>query len=580
MSIIDDYSRKVWVFLLKSNDLAFETFVDWKILIENKTSRKIKKLRTDNGLEFCSDMFASYCRKEGIVRHHTVVKNPQQNGLAERMNRTLLERVRCMLIGAGLAKHFWGEALKTACYLINRCPSTALNFKTPQEFWTGKAPSYEHLKVFGCTAYAHIRQDKLQPRALKCLFLGYLDGIKGYKLWCLEEGYKKCIISRDAIFREDEMPLKTTREIPMSSDVVPRSVQVELEQRTESLNQASTDQKKETETTSNLDDYQLAKDRTRREIRAPEKFGYADFSAYALSVTDGVDNTVPKSYQEAVNRKDGKKWLQAIGVLCCEAYNYSSYVTLAVTKGWPIRQLDVNNAFLNGDLHEEIYMVQPPGCIDPKHPNKITNSSWLYILVYVDDILITGSDSPQVSSLIVALSSNFTLKDLGLISFFLGIQVLPTTEGVVLSQQKYIQDLICKAELQGAKPQSTPMNSGLRLSNYGSDPVEDPSAYRSLNPFQSHVVAVKRIICYLAGTTDYGLHIKISPHLRLEAYCDADWAADPDDRRSTTGYCIFWGENLISWQSKKQNTISRSSTEAEFRSLASVVTEISWLNAH
>uniref|UniRef100_A0A803PH91 Reverse transcriptase Ty1/copia-type domain-containing protein n=1 Tax=Cannabis sativa TaxID=3483 RepID=A0A803PH91_CANSA len=103
-----------------------------------------------------------------------------------------------------------------------------------------------------------------------------------------------------------------------------------------------------------------------------------------------------------------------------------------------------------------------------------------YILVYVDDILITGSNNDQVTSLIAALISTFGLKDLGLLSFFLGIQVFSTTEGIILSQQKYLQDLICKAELQGTKPQSTPMNSGLRLSNYGSDPVEDPSSYRSL----------------------------------------------------------------------------------------------------
>uniref|UniRef100_A0A803P4C8 Uncharacterized protein n=1 Tax=Cannabis sativa TaxID=3483 RepID=A0A803P4C8_CANSA len=112
-----------------TTDLAFQTFIAWKKLSENQTSRKIKKLKTHNGSEFSSDMFASFYRNEDIARHHTVVKNPQQNGLAERMNRTLLERVRCMLIGAGLAKHFCCEALKTACYLINRYPSTALNFK-------------------------------------------------------------------------------------------------------------------------------------------------------------------------------------------------------------------------------------------------------------------------------------------------------------------------------------------------------------------------------------------------------------------------------------------------------------------
>lgn len=104
-----------------------------------------------------------------------------------------------MLLVVGVPKGFYGEAAKITCYMINRCPSTALNFKTPQEIWTGKAPSLIHLKVFGCSAYAHVRQDKLEPRAKKFIFLGYPEGVKGYKYWFIEEGSEKVIISRDVI---------------------------------------------------------------------------------------------------------------------------------------------------------------------------------------------------------------------------------------------------------------------------------------------------------------------------------------------------------------------------------------------
>lgn len=108
------------------------------------------------------------------------------------MNRTILERVRCMILQAGLTKKQWGEAAKIACYLMNMCPSSILSFKTPQEVWTGKPPSYQHLRVFRCEAFAHSRQDKLQPRAKKCIILVYSEGAKGYKLWCIsrfKEGY-------------------------------------------------------------------------------------------------------------------------------------------------------------------------------------------------------------------------------------------------------------------------------------------------------------------------------------------------------------------------------------------------------
>jgi len=97
----------------------------------------------------------------------------------------------------------------TVVYLINKCPSIALNFKTPEEIWFGHPPSLKQLKVFGCVAYAHIRQDKLEPRVVKCIFLGYLEGVKGYKLWCLEDGFKRCLVSRDVVFNEAEMAYKT-----------------------------------------------------------------------------------------------------------------------------------------------------------------------------------------------------------------------------------------------------------------------------------------------------------------------------------------------------------------------------------
>ena len=107
----------------------------------------MKLLKTDNGLEYLSEEFNEFCKDNGIRRHKTVRLTPQQNGLPERMNNTILERVRCMLSNAKLAKSFWGEAVNTTCYLINRCPSSAIEFKTPEERWTGKAPSYENLKA-------------------------------------------------------------------------------------------------------------------------------------------------------------------------------------------------------------------------------------------------------------------------------------------------------------------------------------------------------------------------------------------------------------------------------------------------
>ncbi|KAJ4708838.1 Retrovirus-related Pol polyprotein from transposon TNT 1-94 [Melia azedarach] len=170
LSIIDDYSRKEWVFVLRSKDQVFDKFKTWKALIENQTGKKLKRIRIDNGLEFCNETFDDLCKKCGIARHKTVTHTPQQNGLAERMNRTLMEKVICMLFHAKLPKQLWAEAVVSAAYLVNRSPSVAIGLKTPEEMWSGKAPNLSNLsnlRIFGCPAYAHVKLGKLEPRAIK-----------------------------------------------------------------------------------------------------------------------------------------------------------------------------------------------------------------------------------------------------------------------------------------------------------------------------------------------------------------------------------------------------------------------------
>ena len=180
VTFVDDFSRRVLVYMLKSKDEVFETFLVWKKMVENQTGRKIKVLRSDNGTEYRNDQFSILCKKEGISRHFTVRDTPQQNGVAERMNRTLLEKVRCMLSNASLGKQFWIEAVMYASHLMNRLPSSALNGKTPFEVWSGKPTNdYDTLHVFGSTAYYHVKESKLDPRAKKALFMGVTLGVKG-----------------------------------------------------------------------------------------------------------------------------------------------------------------------------------------------------------------------------------------------------------------------------------------------------------------------------------------------------------------------------------------------------------------
>jgi transposase InsO family protein len=130
-----------FLYFLKHKYDAFDAFKAWKVMVEKQTERKVKVLRTDNGLNFFSNEFKIFCRKEGIVRHHTIPHAPQQNGVAERMNMTIISKARCMLSNASMGRQFWAEAASTACYLINRSPSIAIEKKIPMEVWSG-SPSY------------------------------------------------------------------------------------------------------------------------------------------------------------------------------------------------------------------------------------------------------------------------------------------------------------------------------------------------------------------------------------------------------------------------------------------------------
>ena len=156
VSFIDDFSRNTWIYFLRNKSEVFDKFKEFKALVENQTKKKIKVFRTDNGGEFFRNEFEEFYKKCGIARKKSTPYTPQQNGVAERMNTTLIEKSRGMLSGAGLGQEFWAEAVGTTCYLVNRSPSLVLGDKTPHEVWSGKKPSPQRLGVFDFDAYVHV----------------------------------------------------------------------------------------------------------------------------------------------------------------------------------------------------------------------------------------------------------------------------------------------------------------------------------------------------------------------------------------------------------------------------------------
>ncbi|GJY01867.1 putative RNA-directed DNA polymerase [Tanacetum coccineum] len=288
-------------------------------------------------------------------------------------------------------------------------------------------------------------------------------------------------------------------------------------------------------------------------------------------------------------------------------------LSLAVTNDWPLRQLDIQNAFFHGNLKEQVYMKQPPGFIDPQRPNhvcllykslyglkqaprawferlskalfdlgfkgsKTDPSLFIYSrgLVYVDDIIVTGNNKGTIDNIICQLGSAFALKDLGPLNYFLGIEIVPHVSGILPSQKKYILELLQSVGLSNCNLVSSPM-----VCQYMHAPTEN------------HWSAVKRILRYLHGTVEHGMLIRRSSGSTLQALTDVLWkgnpdtsleafsarARDSDDRRSTGGFAIYLGSNLISWTARKQRTVSRSSTEAEYKALADTVTKLTRLQA-
>ncbi|RVX04556.1 Retrovirus-related Pol polyprotein from transposon TNT 1-94 [Vitis vinifera] len=651
-----------------------------------------------------------FLAQEGIVHLSSCVDTPQQNGIAERKNRHLLEVARSLMFSMNVPKLFWGQAVLTAAYLINRMPSRVLKFQTPCQTLLKSFPTTRFIstippKIFGCSVFVHINQQhrsKLDPRSLKCIFLGYSSNQKGYK--CYSPVTRKFYNLMDVTFFEtqpyypkndiqgenstqeyqfwdlesfNESPITTENHIPPESFNQPESIvdlwdkeHIQEEMEEEALSQ-QTHEAEPGPNPSKLPgnnapdgtvDSELENDilnmpiAWRKGVRSCTQHPIGNFISYdKLSPTfraftsSITEIPVPRNIQEAFKypkwkavvdeevralEKNGTweitdlprgkkpircKWIftikykadgnvdrykarlvakgftQSYGIDYQETFapvaklnTVRVLLSLAANLDWSLHQLDVKNAFLNGDLEEEVYMDIPAGLETTSNFNKVCRlrkslyglkqspRAWFerftkvvkgygfvqcqsdhtlfvkhfpegkltIIIVYVDDIILTGDHEEKIDLLKKLLTKEFEIKDLGNLKYFLGMEIARSKKGIAVSQCKYVLDLLNETGMLGCKPAETPMNTTVKLEESdGSAPV-DEGRYQRL---------VGKLI-YLSHTRlDIGFSVSVAiVHLS--------------------------GGNLVTWRSKKQSVVARSSAEAEFRAMAQGICEGIWLN--
>ncbi|KAL8101414.1 hypothetical protein AgCh_033340 [Apium graveolens] len=673
---VDDYSRKMWVYLLKEKSSAFEMFKKFKALVENGAERSIKILRTDRGGEFCSKEFTEFCEKAGIQRHYTAPYTPQQNGVVERRNRTVVAMTRSILKESGLPAFMWGEAVRHSIYVLNHLPTRILKGRTPYEAWYGEKPDLSHVRIFGCTAVMKvpsIHTKKLDDRGKLVVYLGKEPGTKRNRLYDPKTG--EVHVSRDVVFQEDKFwswEQEQVNEVSFPGKYVEMSCPMDTGDGTETepeptplqspQSQSSALQSSGAAVNSTGETTDMPSAESSAGSSEPRRYRSLNEIYNETEVFDMIDELIllkvegPTSFKEAAeegewqdamkqefdaiernntwiltdlppgHRSIGLKWvfklkkdpegnivkhkarLVAKGYVQQKGIDYNEVfapvarldtirllLALSAKEGWEVHHLDVQSAFLNGELQEEVYVTQPEGFVKEGLEQKVYKlvkalyglrqapRAWnarldkclrelgfkrclheqavytrfdrgnvVIVGVYVDDLLVTGTHKREIEEFKLQMSEQFEMSNLGLMSFYLGIEVSQTDLSTTLKQSAYAKRLLEKTV------------------GVASRFMEKPTV--------KHQQAIKHILRYVRGTIDHGLVYKNERNEKfLIGFSDSDLAGDVVDRRSTCGMCFYLNKSLISWASQKQRVMALSSCETEYMAATTAACQSIWL---
>ncbi|GKV20502.1 hypothetical protein SLEP1_g30621 [Rubroshorea leprosula] len=674
------------------------------LLFIDDYSRKTWALRSDRGGEFTSKEFQEFCAANEVHHFLTALGSPQQNGVVERKNRTILNMARSMMKTKKMPRKFWAEVVECAVYLLNRCTTKVVENKTLIELWSGRKPSVHHLKVFGSIAFAHVhdgKRTKLDDKCKKYVFVGYDYRTKGYRLYDPEGG--KAVINRDVDFDEEAMwdwksqeenyeflpsfaeeddeeerqeiitppaspsrgeisspegsssegPLRTrrlsdiyqeTEEIEETNDVTLFCLFADIEPI--NFNEAAKDEKWRKAMDEEMN--AIKRNDTWELVTLPQ--GHAAIGVKWVFKEKKNSKGEVERYKARLMAKGHKQQhgidYEEVFAPVARLETIRLIISLAAQNKWKIFQMDVKSAFINGSLEEEVCVQQPLGYVvkgeekkvlklkkalsglkqAPRAWNcridryfqengfvkcpyeyalyvKVSNGGILIVCLYVDDLIFTGNNPRMFEEFKRAMSNEFEMTNIGLMSYYLGIEVKQMEEGIFISQENYVREVLKRFNMSNCKPMNTPIASGIKLSKFEEGGSVDATLFRNLvgslryltctrldilfrvglvsryleAPATVHLKAAKRILRYIKGTIDFGLNYFASNDFTLRGFSDSDWAGDIDDRKSTTGCVFYMGDTAITWSSKKQPTVTLSTCEAECVALNSCVTHAVWL---
>ncbi|CAL9003229.1 unnamed protein product [Prunus brigantina] len=546
------------------------------VMVSTQFHASVKVFRTDNGGEYVNHTLTQFFRDQGIIHQTTTPFTPQQNGVSERKNRQLLEVARSLMLDMSVSHHLWGHGVLAAVYLINRTPSRVLDFQTPLDVLCAHTPPISVSKL----PPKGERGSELKSFGMEDL--GCIEASEGISDDEPTTGRLEDATGRQAICANSTGRAEGNDRSPLTM----RDECIETTSRPEDTTSGPTicaNPTGRTEEECNSDIGNSCEDEI--DIRPP--------SALPLSQSTRDDEVLSNdvsTYPLPPRTTRGKPKVQ----YSPDIHAKSKYPINHYSGCYTLLQFDVKNAFLHGDLKEEIYMDPPPGIpVTSKEGMVCKLRKSLYglkqsprawfgrfaasmrksgyvqsnsdhtlflkrrkgrltaLIIYIDDMIVTGDDQAEIQSLQKYLASEFEMKSLGDLKYFLGIEE---------RYQRLVGKLIYLAHTRPDIAYAVSV-----VSQFMHAPSED------------HMAAVTRILRYLKVTPGKGLMFSKYGHTDVEGYTDADWASSATDRRSTSGYFTFVGGNLVTWRSKKQKVVSRSSAEAKYRGMAHGVCELLWL---